>query len=157
MGPAATHICKDGQICGGFKSGIDGSGFGVQYIWDDNSTEEIWGFLVIDAKNIFIDIDQIRILWTVSHLWMYGARFVFNSYCHHYLLVLRNRDGTSNIIHSREGVTHGNPLAMLDYGVEVLPLIKFPKWVYTEVTQPWYTDDARALVRLYNLEIYLIF
>ena len=48
--PEANHACKDGQICAGLKVGIDGAVHRVQYVWDSNSTEENWVFLLIDAK-----------------------------------------------------------------------------------------------------------
>ena len=45
---------------------------------------------------------------------------------------------------SREGVTQGDPLAMVGYGVDVLPLIQKLKAEFPQVSQPWYADDARA-------------
>ena len=70
----------------------------------------------------------------VCHLWFSGAHFVLYCYSHHYLLVLRNRDGTANIIYSREGVTQGYPLAMVAYGFRIIPLIKRLKLTYPDIT-----------------------
>ena len=91
-------------------------------------------------------------LWTVLHLWPSGARFVFNCYCHHSLLVPRNGYGTSNILHSREGVTQGNPLATVAYNNKALPPKKCQKSAYTDVTQSWYADDSGALGTFDKLE-----
>ena len=72
-GPESTHACKDNQICRVLKDGIYGALQGVQYIWDATSTKGNWEFLLIDAKNAFNEINQIGILWTVCHLWSFGA------------------------------------------------------------------------------------
>ena len=80
--------------------------------------------------------------------------FCFNCYIHHRLLVLRNGDGSPNIIHSREGVTKVDSLAMVAYIIGVLPLIKSLKSAYPDVTQPWYAENAGALGILYNSERY---
>ena len=110
---------------------------GVEYIWEANSTEENWGVLLVDAKNACKKINQSIMLWGVCHLWPSGARFVLNCYRQQPFLVLRNRDGTVNIIHSREGVTKGNSLPMVDYGIRIIPLMKCLKSMYPDVTQPW--------------------
>ena len=47
-------------------------------------------------------------------------------------------------MHSKEGVTQGNPLAMIPYGIGVLPLIREIRGAHPQVTQPWYMDDAGA-------------
>ena len=36
MGPYATMVCQDDQLCAGIKSGIDGAIHRVQVIWDEN-------------------------------------------------------------------------------------------------------------------------
>ena len=47
-------------------------------------------------------------------------------------------------MHSKEGVTQGDPLAMIAYGIGVLPLIRKLRESHPCVTQPWYDDDAGA-------------
>ena len=47
-------------------------------------------------------------------------------------------------MHSKEGVTQGDPLAMIAYGIEVLSLIRVLRLDHTQVYQPWYADDAGA-------------
>ena len=122
--PKATHACKDGNICAVLKSGIDWELHRVQSIWEANSTKEIFSFLRVDVNNAFNEINRIRMLWTVCHLWSFVARFVLNCYCHHSLIVLRNEDVTANILHIRKGVTQGDLLAMVAYGIRILPIIK---------------------------------
>ena len=43
-GSEANHARKDNKLCAGLKEGIDGAVHGVQFIWEDNSTNENWGF-----------------------------------------------------------------------------------------------------------------
>ena len=62
------------------------------------------GFLIVDAKSKFNEINQIGMLWTVRHLCPSEACFIFNWCCHHSSLFLRRGYGTANILHSREGV-----------------------------------------------------
>ena len=82
----ATIACQDEQLCAGLKAGIDGAIHGVQALWDENSTTEEWGFFLVDAKNTFNKIIQVRMLRTIRYLWLSGASFVFNFYCHWSLL-----------------------------------------------------------------------
>ena len=53
-------------------------------------------------------------------------------------------DGSGHFLHSKEGVTQGDPLTMIAYGIGVFPLIRELQGAHPRVTQPWYTDDARA-------------
>ena len=52
-------------------------------------------------------------------------------------------------------MTQGEPLAIVAYGVGIIPLIKFLKSTYPDVTQPWYTDDAEELGIFDNFNRYL--
>ena len=53
-------------------------------------------------------------------------------------------DGSGHFLHSKEDVTQGDPLAMIAYGIWVLPLIRDLRRAHPRVTQPWYADDAGA-------------
>ena len=55
----------------------------------------------------------------------------------------------------RGGVTQGDPLAMVAYGIGILPLIKNLKSGFPGITHPWYADDAGALGMFANVELYL--
>ena len=48
----------------------------------------------------------------------------------------------------------GGTIAMIAYGIGILPLIKNLKQETPDVTQPWYTDDAGALGIFARLETY---
>ena len=64
-------------------------------------------------------------IWAVWHEWPSGVQFRFNFYRHWATLVVRKTgDGSANILYSKEGVTQGGLLAMITYGIGVLPLIR---------------------------------
>ena len=59
-------------------------------------------------------------------------------------MVRNTEDGSGHFLHSKEGVTQGDPLAMIAYGIRVLPLIRVLRSDHPQVSQPWYTDNAGA-------------
>ena len=81
-GAESTLACQDDQLCAGLKAGIDVAIHEVQALWDGNLSTEEWVFLIVDKKNAFNKINQVRMLLLVRHLWPSGARFVSNCYCH---------------------------------------------------------------------------
>ena len=56
-GTEATIACQYDQMCAGLKAGIDGAVHRVQAISDKNLTTEDCGFLLVDAKNAFNEIN----------------------------------------------------------------------------------------------------
>ena len=62
---------------------------------------------------------------------------------HH--LSLRNGNGTSSFLHSREGETQGDPLAMVACGICIFQLIQNMKAEFTDVSQTWYAGNLGAL------------
>ena len=105
--------------------------------------------LLIDASNAFNSLNLETALWNARILWPRCSRFLFNTYRGFASLFVV---GTDEVIYSREGTTQGDPLAMLFYGVSLLPLIrklKNPK----NVLPSWYTDDSAAIAKLKKLEI----
>ena len=149
--PDATHSCKDGQLCAVLKVVIDVEVHWVRSIWGSNSTKENEDILLIDAKNSFNEMNHIRMLWMVCHIWPSRASFVFNCYSHWPYFPLKNGDGATNILHSKEGVTLEDLLDMVDYGIVVLLLIKRLKAAYPDVTQIWCFDSSVALGMFYNV------
>ena len=49
--------CQDDQMCDRLKVGIDGAFNRDQYIWNVNSTTKDYGFLLLDANNVFNEIN----------------------------------------------------------------------------------------------------
>ena len=64
-------------------------------------------------------------LWTLRFEWPSGAQFVFNCYLHWNTLVIRAGYEMGHFLFIKEGVTQGDPLAMVVYGLVILPLIRF--------------------------------
>jgi hypothetical protein len=98
--------------------------------------------LLVDATNGFNKLGRKAMLWTVRHRWANGARFSFNCYRHSAQLLLRRRGDDCEIILSREGVTQGDPLSMVLYGLALTPLAETIRAAVPTVVQPWYADDA---------------
>ena len=55
---------------------------------------------------------------------------------------MRNEDDSCHLFHRKEGVTQGDPLAMITYGIRTLPLICDLRTAHPHTMQPWYADDA---------------
>ena len=51
-------------------------------------------------------------------------------------------------------MTQGDPLAMIAYGIGILPLINNLKREIPDVTQTWYADESGALGTFARLETY---
>ena len=76
------------------------------------------------ARNAFNEDNRTAMLWAVRYKWPSGAQFTFNCYRHWDTLVVRDvGDGLGHFLHSKEGVTQREPLAMIAYGIGFLPLI----------------------------------
>ena len=105
------------------------------------------GLTLVDATNGFNELSRMTMLWTVRHLWPKGSRFAFNSYRHAALLVVRNRTRDAEFLASCEGVTQGDPLSMILYGIALIPLVELLRHDCPEVMQPWYADDLALLGR----------
>lgn len=86
--------------------------------------ENLWGGILVDANNGFNELSRNAMLWTVRHLWPAGARMAFNAYRHAATLVLHGDDGHVEFLLSCEGVTQGDPLAMVLYGSPLSPCLK---------------------------------
>ena len=71
-----------------------------------------------------------------------GARFAFNCYHHSAQLIVRRVGGSCSVILSEEGVTQGDPLAMILYGLALPPLAKEIREAVPGAMQAWYADDC---------------
>jgi hypothetical protein len=84
-------------------------------------------------------------------LWPRCSYFLFNTYQGLAPLFL---NGTDVLLYSREGTTQGDPLAMLFYGVSLMPLIRELRNPSCN-TQCWYADDSGSIGELRNVYLWL--
>ena len=89
-------------------------------LWTEHWDDMVLCVLLVDSSNVFNEINRTEILCRVQHIWRAGARFIFNTYWHWKVLALNRSELTVNY---KEGVTHGDPLVMIMYGLGVLPLV----------------------------------
>ena len=134
-GSEAKEKCGIDQLCAGLEAGIEGGIHAIKELWKQHEQEEEWGFLLVDAPNAFNELNRTAMLWTVQHEWPSGTRFAFNCYRHWATLVIRGKGGTS-YLHSKEGVTQGDPLSMFCYSFGIMPLIYQLKREFPAAKQP---------------------
>ena len=98
--------------------------------------------LLVNARNGFNELGRKTMLWTVQHTWAAGARFAFNCYRHAAQLIVRRAGGQCSVILSEEGVTQGDPLSMILYGLALAPLGKEIRDAVPGAMQAWYADNC---------------
>ena len=142
-GDDVQHACLADQICSGLKSGIEASIHAFSDFFKAEAPNGS-GLLLVDADNAFNSVSRPAALWNARVLWPRCSRYLFNAYRGYAILMIAR----SNVfLLSKEGVTQGDPLAMLLYGLAVLPLVRelknSNKW-----KQNWYADDSACLAQL---------
>ena len=68
----------------------------------------------MNARNAANKYNRTTFLWTVRNKWPAGARFTFNCYIHWVILIIRGEDREVQWLASKEGVTQGNSLSMVN-------------------------------------------
>ena len=100
------------------------------------------GTTLVDACNRFNELSRLAMLWTVQHCWPVGARFAFSLYRHWAQLLLRQLGEPPVKILSGKGVTQGDPLSMVLYGITPVPLAEELRAADLGLLSPFYADDA---------------
>ena len=67
---------------------------------------------------------------------------------------MRGEDGAITILFSKEGVTQGDPLAMVVYGIGMLPLTRILQEMVKDLLQLWYADNASAGGKFNKILVY---
>ena len=101
---------------------------------------------LVDARNGLNELSRLAIMWTVQHRWPVGARFAFNCYRHWAQILLLQLGGVPVTILSREGVTQGDPLKMVLYGITLVPLAQDIRSADPRLLSIFYADDAALTV-----------
>ena len=92
-GAEAKDACGNTQLCASLEAGIEGVVHAARALYAEKEDKEEWGFLLVDAANVFNTGNRIACLLTARHHWPSGTRFSFNCYRHHALLLVRADDG----------------------------------------------------------------
>ena len=127
---------------------VDGEGEGDGTLRELEATEfmnqdsETSSKTLVDDCNRFNKLIHLAMLWTVWHRWPAGARFAFNSYIHWAQLPLRQPGEPPVTILIREGVTQGDPLSMVLYGITLVPLTKYLRAADSGLLSLFYADDV---------------
>ena len=50
----------------------------------------------------------------------------------------------SVVLHNKEGVAQGCPLAMVEHAILMLPLVRLIKKAYSDCESVWHADDGNA-------------
>ena len=77
-GAEAKEACRTEQLCRVLEARIEVGIHVMSLLWQNHSQEEDWGFLPIDARNVFNEEKHKAMIWAVHHKWSSGARFEFN-------------------------------------------------------------------------------
>ena len=97
---------------------------------------------LVDARNGFNELSRLAMLWIVQHHWPARARLAFNCYRHWAQLLLRQPGEPPVTITSRDGVTQGDPLSMVLYGITRVPLAEKLRAADPGLLSPFYADNA---------------
>ena len=103
---------------------------------------ETSGTTLVDARKGFNKLSRLAILWNVRHRWPAGERFAFNYYRHWAQHILHQLGKPPVKILSKEGITQGDPISMVLYGINLVPLAEWLRAADLGILPPFYGDDA---------------
>ena len=130
------------QLCAGQKAGTEAAVHAMNVAFKDEECEAV---LLVDASNAFNSMNRQVSLRNIRVLCPSIATALINTYRRDAELFV---DGST--LHSQEGTTQGDPLAMPTYALALLPLIEKINPDFA-VVQTWYADDATAAGRIKKL------
>jgi hypothetical protein len=115
-------------------------------LWQEMPEIKAMGLSMFDARNGFNELNRYQMLWNVRHRWPKGSRFAFNCYRHFNLVIVRKGNAQpAHVIVHQEGLSQGDPLAMILYGVALLPLAERLRRAVPQAVIPMFADDAAAV------------
>ena len=131
------------QVCAGQQAGCEAAIHAMRQIFEHPLMEAV---LMVDASNAFNSLNRQVALQNILHICPSIASAIINSYrSDSYLFI------GEEIMHSSEGTTQGDPLAMAMYAIASLPLIRQLKEA-SSANQVWFADDATAGGQLQQLK-----
>ena len=121
------------QLAAGHLSGSEAAVHEARALFEDNETDCT---LLVDAENAFNKLKRQVVLHNLQVLCPIVAKFAINLYRRANRLFTCN-----NELSGEEGVTQGDPFAMIFYGLSIIPLIYSHG---TECRTAWFADDSRG-------------
>ncbi|CAM1325038.1 Uncharacterised protein r2_g3392 [Pycnogonum litorale] len=104
------------QVCADQEAGIEAAVHSMRQIYEDNETEAV---VLVDASNAFNSVNRMETLHNISIICPYIHIYVKNCYmAPARLFIIGGKE-----IHSQEGITQGDPMAMAIYALGLSPLI----------------------------------
>ena len=97
--PRGIEVLRTGPYMWGVEARIGGGIYVMHILWQKNSQEEDWGFLLIDGHNEFNKENQTSMMWNVQYEWPSGAWFALNFYHYWTILVVRDVVGSVHFLH----------------------------------------------------------
>ena len=83
---------------------------------------DLGGTNLVGACNGFNELIRLSMIWAVYHRCPAGTRFALNFYRHWAQFILLQPCDAPLILLIQEGVTQGEPLLMVLYGIALVPL-----------------------------------
>ena len=114
-GPWIREAAGTIQLCAGQEFGCEAAVHTMKKIFDDDKTEAI---MLVDTTNAFNSLNRKSALLNIGSLSPPLASMLINTYRENVDLFI---DGET--LHSQEGTTQGDPLAIAMYALGTLPLI----------------------------------
>ena len=129
------------QLAAGRLAGAEAAVHATNHLLENENTD---GILLVDAENAFNLLNRRVALHNIQIMCPIVASFAINIYRHSNRLFTATAEITGD-----EGVTQGDPFAMVFYGISVRPLIYNRN---TECNVAWFADDSTGGGKLQQLK-----
>ena len=131
------------QVASGLKSGAEAA---IHFMREAFQNDESDAVILVDAENAFNSLNRSVLLHNIQVLCPAFSTIAINTYRTPSRLILPGGDE----IHSCEGTTQGDPLAMPLYSIGTAPIISHLER-QRMVKQIWLADDATSTGKLSDL------
>ena len=138
LGDDVVNAAGVDQMCTGQPAACEAVVHAVKKAFEREAFD---GLLLVDADNAFNRLNRRVALLNIRHICPSLSVMLINCYRRPAKLFVSG----GLVLMSDEGVTQGDPLAMVMYGLALLPLIRELKVLDGEWVQSWYADDGQAV------------
>ena len=141
VGNDVREVTGARQLCAGQPAGVEAAVHAIRELFTSDDSQ---GVLLVDAANAFNNINRQVALRNIQLLCPSIATVLINTYRQPTDLFI---DG--EVLHSEEGTTQGDPLAMALYALATVPLAN--QCTVNDLGEVWLADDASASGKLRSL------